>query len=122
MLSPSPKTSPSILNRPSVHSKIMAPLKIAISGGGIASLCLAHCLTSKHPQWEVKIFEAAPELREEGAAIGLGMNAQEALKLMSPSLRESLDDAGGTRMDPSVRIMIVNELETWPWCGLLDQC
>ncbi|EME48631.1 hypothetical protein DOTSEDRAFT_67616 [Dothistroma septosporum NZE10] len=84
----------------------MASLKIAISGGGIASLCLAHCLTRQHPQWEVKVFEAAPELREEGAAIGLGSNAQDALKLMSPSLREALDEAGGTRMDPSVRIMI----------------
>ena len=90
----------------------MAPLKIAISGGGIASLCLAHTLTTSHPQWEVKIFEAAPELREEGAAIGLGMNAQEALKLMSPSLREALDEASGTRMDPSVRIMIVNQHNT----------
>lgn len=86
----------------------MAPFKIAIAGSGIASLCLAHSLISKHPQWEVKIFEAGPELREEGAAIGLGSNAQEALQLMSPSLREALDEAGGTRMDPSVRIMIVN--------------
>lgn len=85
----------------------MERLKIAIAGGGIASLCLAHSLTSKHPEWEVKIFEASPQLREEGAAIGLAANAQEALQLISPSLREALDEAGGVPCVPSVRFMMV---------------
>lgn len=88
----------------------MDNVKIAIAGGGIASLCLAHSLTSQHPEWEVKIFEASPHLREEGAAIGLATNAQEALKLISPTLREGLDEAGGVPCVPAVRIMIVG-----PW-------
>ncbi|KAF2168370.1 hypothetical protein M409DRAFT_65390 [Zasmidium cellare ATCC 36951] len=81
-------------------------LKIAIAGGGIASLCLAHSLTTKHPQWSVKIFEASPQIRDEGAAIGLATNAQEALGLISPSLREALDEAGGVPCVPAVRIMV----------------
>lgn len=82
-------------------------LKIAIAGGGIASLCLAHSLTTKHPQWSVKIFEASPQIRDEGAAIGLATNAQEALGLISPGLREALDEAGGVPCVPAVRIMVV---------------
>ena len=86
----------------------MERLKVAICGGGIASICLAHALINKHPRSEIKIFEANHVFREEGAAIGLGSNAQEALSLISPDLRNALDEAGGTQMDPSVRVMMVS--------------
>ncbi|KAK4504254.1 hypothetical protein PRZ48_005170 [Zasmidium cellare] len=81
-------------------------LRIAIAGGGIASLCLAHSLTTQHPDWSIQIYEASPQIRDEGAAIGLATNAQEALKLISPSLREALDEAGGVECVPAVRIMV----------------
>jgi salicylate hydroxylase len=84
----------------------MEQLKIAICGGGIASLCLAHALC-KHPQLHVTIYEASLTFRDEGAAVGLGSNAQEALRLISPDLRDALDAAGGTIMDPSARLMMV---------------
>ena len=85
----------------------MASLRIAICGGGIASICLAHALTIRHPDWEVKIFEASSTKREQSAAVGLGSNAQEALAMISPDLRKAVDEAGGVRMDPSARIMMV---------------
>lgn len=88
----------------------MERLRVAICGGGVASLCLAHALHEKCPQYEVKIFEASPAFREDGAAVGLGGNAQAALKLISPRLRRALDEAGGTTMDPSVRLMMVRSV------------
>nr|POE49500.1 uncharacterized protein c23c11.06c [Quercus suber] len=84
----------------------MQRLRVAIAGGGIASLCLAHALNKQHPGWEIKIFEGSRELRDEGAAIGLGSNAQQALALISSEIRYALDEAGAVIMDPSVRIMI----------------
>lgn len=86
----------------------MQELKIAISGGGIASLCLAYALARRHPQWDIKVFEAGESSRDEGAALGLGENAQAALALISPELRNALDEAGAVRMDPSVRVMMVS--------------
>lgn len=86
----------------------MTKLRLAIAGGGISSLCLAHALTTKRKdQWEVKIFEASSTKREQSAAVGLGSNAQEALAMISPDLRKAVDEAGGVRMDPSARIMMV---------------
>ena len=85
----------------------MERLNIAICGSGLASLCLAHAL-SKHTHLQVKIFEASPVFRDDGAAYGLGSNAQEALALISPELRNALDEAGGVRMDPSLRLMMVS--------------
>lgn len=84
----------------------MNRLKIAIIGSGIASSCLAYALC-QCSNLEVKIFEASNAFREDGAAIGLGSNAQEALKLISP-IRESLGKAGGVRMQPSVRLIMVS--------------
>lgn len=88
----------------------MAPpqlLRIAIIGAGISSVCLEQALT-KHACLSVRVFEASTVLREDGAGIGLGSNAQEALRMMSPDLRTALDEAGGTVMEPSARIMMVN--------------
>ena len=60
----------------------MEKIKIAICGGGIASLCLAHALIVQHSQWEVRVFEASAEPRNESAAIGLEYNSQLALSLI----------------------------------------
>ena len=88
----------------------MEQVQIAICGSGIAGLCLAHALLRRQPQWQIRIFEASETLREEGAAVGLGSNAQEALALISPEIRQALDDAGGVRMDPTLRVMIVSHV------------
>ena len=81
-------------------------ISIAICGGGIAAVCLAYGLL-QHAHLDVKIYEANQILREDGAAVGLGGNAQEALQLLGPEMRAALDKAGGTRMTPSIRYMMV---------------
>lgn len=91
-------------------NKEMEKLKIAICGGGITSLCLAYALTASDERWAVKIFEASSVYREESAAIGLGCNGQQAVALISPSLRTALDEAGGVRMDPSARVLMASVL------------
>lgn len=89
----------------------MSKLRLAISGGGIASICLAHALVAQHPQWDVKVFEARAdaELRDDGGAFGLASNAQTALALISADLRAALDEAGAVRMDPSFRLMMASD-------------
>jgi salicylate hydroxylase len=82
-------------------------LKIAICGAGITGICLSRGL-SKYKHLDVTCYEASATFRDEGAAIGLGGNAQEALRLIDPKLREALGEAGGTPMVPAVRVMIVS--------------
>ncbi|ROV97817.1 hypothetical protein VPNG_08659 [Cytospora leucostoma] len=69
------------------------PIRIAISGGGLAGACLIHALI-KHPHLDVHIFESAAEFRESGAAVGIARNALTALDLIGPSAAESLKRAG----------------------------
>lgn len=69
------------------------PLRIAISGGGLAGASLIHALV-KHPHLDVHIFESASAFKESGAAVGIARNALSALDLIGPSAAESLKRAG----------------------------
>lgn len=85
-------------------------LHVGICGAGVASLCLAFKL-SQLPHFKVDIYEARAESGEDGAAFGLGINAQKAMFLIAPEIREALDKAGGTIMEPAARfIMVCGEL------------
>lgn len=76
----------------------MAPsIRIAIIGGGLAGASLIHALI-KSPHLDVRIFEAAPEFKEAGMAIGISRNAQAALRLIGPSAEQCLDQAGAVPM------------------------
>lgn len=76
----------------------MAPsIRIAIIGGGLAGASLIHALI-KSPHLDVHIFEAAPEFKEAGMAIGIARNAQAALRLIGPSAEQCLDKAGAVPM------------------------
>lgn len=72
------------------------PIRIAISGGGIAGASLFHALL-KHDHLDVHIFESAPQFREAGAAVGLTSNAQQALGLLGASATESFKRAGAVQ-------------------------
>jgi salicylate hydroxylase len=52
--------------------------RIAIIGGGIGGLTAAHALRRRG--FEVRVYEAAPELKEIGAGVWLGPNAMKALR------------------------------------------
>jgi salicylate hydroxylase len=60
------------------------PLSVAIVGGGIAGLTLAHGLlkSNLYPT----IFERDASLREIGAGIGFTPNAERAMKLLDPHI------------------------------------
>lgn len=69
------------------------PIRVAISGGGIAGASLLHALL-KCPNLDVHIFESAAAFKEAGAAIGLPRQALRALELIGPSATKCLYDAG----------------------------
>ena len=52
--------------------------RIAIIGGGIGGLTAARALLLRG--FDVRVFEAAPELKEIGAGVALGPNAMKALR------------------------------------------
>jgi len=52
--------------------------RIAIIGGGIGGLTAARALLRRG--FEVRVYEAAPELKEIGAGVALGPNAMKALR------------------------------------------
>src|ERR1700682_5159934 len=52
--------------------------RIVVIGGGIGGLTVAHALRRRG--FEVKVYEAAPELKEIGAGVALGPNAMKALR------------------------------------------
>lgn len=60
------------------------PIRIAITGGGLAGASLIFGLL-KHPHLDVHIFESAPAFRETGASVGIGRNALSALDLLGAS-------------------------------------
>lgn len=69
------------------------PIRIAISGGGLAGASLIHALI-KHPHLDVHIFESASAFKESGAAVGIARNGLTALDLIGPAAAESLKRAG----------------------------
>ncbi len=52
--------------------------RIAVIGGGIGGLTAAHALRLRG--FDVRVYEAAPELREIGAGVALAPNAMKALR------------------------------------------
>ncbi|HEY5389371.1 MAG TPA: FAD-dependent monooxygenase [Solirubrobacteraceae bacterium] len=54
--------------------------RIAIIGGGIGGLTAAQALVKRG--FEVRVYEAAPELKEIGAGVALGPNAMKALRAL----------------------------------------
>ncbi|KAI8956907.1 salicylate hydroxylase [Daldinia sp. FL1419] len=88
-------------------------IRVAIIGGGLAGATLANALI-KVPHLDLDLYESAPEFSERGAAVGLSSNAQRALDQILPSMKESLDKAGGVPMNSS-RIV----LGSGPYSGSL---
>ncbi|KUI67899.1 Salicylate hydroxylase [Cytospora mali] len=78
------------------------PLRVAISGGGLAGASLLHALL-QYKHLDVHIFESAKEFREAGIAIGMSRNALAALDLLGQS--QCLEQAGAVPMR-GVRFML----------------
>src|SRR5437763_15332391 len=53
-------------------------MRVAVIGGGIGGLTAARALLRRG--FEVRVYEAAPELKEIGAGVALGPNAMKALR------------------------------------------
>ncbi|KAK3319049.1 hypothetical protein B0H66DRAFT_255486 [Apodospora peruviana] len=76
-----------------------APFRIAIIGGGIGGIVTAlflHHFCSQKAEIEIDIYEQAPQYREIGAGIGLGVNATKLL-VQIPGLVEAINTISGTR-------------------------
>lgn len=85
----------------------MAPsIRIAIIGGGLAGASLIHALI-KSSHLDIHVFEAAPEFREAGMAIGIAQNAPAALRLIGASAEQCLDEAGAVPMK-GVKFMLAH--------------
>lgn len=82
----------------------LRPIRIAISGGGLAGASLLQALM-QYPHLDVHLFESAPELRADGIAMGVTRNAQAALDLIGPPAPQLLKRAGAVAMR-GVRFMI----------------
>ncbi|KAI3338691.1 hypothetical protein F4824DRAFT_458535 [Ustulina deusta] len=80
------------------------PIRIAISGGGLAGASLMQALL-QYPHLDVHVFESAPAFKEAGLAIGVTRNAQAALDLIGPPAPQLLKRAGAVPMQ-GVRFMI----------------
>ncbi|KAF3061748.1 Salicylate hydroxylase [Daldinia childiae] len=80
------------------------PIRIAISGGGLAGASLLQALL-KFSHLDVHIFESASAFKESGMAIGIARNALAALELIGPSATECLERAGAVPMK-GVRFML----------------
>ncbi|KAF2792070.1 hypothetical protein K505DRAFT_418692 [Melanomma pulvis-pyrius CBS 109.77] len=76
------------------------PIKIAISGGGLAGATLANALL-KYPHLDMNIFESAPEFSERSAAVGIAANAQAALAEIGGVVADVIERAGGVTMTSS---------------------
>ncbi|KAF2636960.1 hypothetical protein P280DRAFT_532497 [Massarina eburnea CBS 473.64] len=76
------------------------PIKIAISGEGLAGATLANALL-KHPQLDVHIFESASEFSERGAVVGIANIAQATLSEIRGTVENVLERAGGVTMTSS---------------------
>ena len=86
-----------------------SPINIAVNGGGFAGAIMARSLL-KYPQFNVHIYESASTFQERGAAVGLANNALQALEMIDPKLRQTLDDAGGVRSHATKSIIVSDSL------------
>ncbi|KAI0890387.1 salicylate hydroxylase [Annulohypoxylon maeteangense] len=73
-------------------------IRVGIVGGGLAGATLANALIV-HSHLDIELFEASHEFSERGAAVGLSVNAQNALRQIIPSIREFLAKAGAVDMN-----------------------
>lgn len=80
------------------------PIRVAISGGGLAGASLLHALL-KYPHIDAHIFESSAAFKEAGMAIGVTRNALAALDLMGSSTTQSLERAGAVAMQ-GVRFLL----------------
>ncbi|AEO63856.1 uncharacterized protein THITE_123358 [Thermothielavioides terrestris NRRL 8126] len=74
-----------------------APIRVAISGGGLAGASLIRALL-KYPHIDVHIFESSAAFKEAGMAVGVTRNALAALDLMGSSAAQCLERAGAVAM------------------------
>ncbi|KAG2492707.1 hypothetical protein HYH03_009120 [Edaphochlamys debaryana] len=65
-------------------------LDIAVVGGGPAGLAAALALLAAAPEAKVKVFEAAPAYREQGAGVLVQANGGRALEAIDPALLHRL--------------------------------
>ena len=88
------------------------PTDIAIVGGGFAGLALAVGL-QKYPHINVQVYEGAHEFSEVGAGVVLGPNAQRAMTMIHPTIKEGYDRRAGFAVDPP------DENGLYPWMTLI---
>lgn len=81
-------------------------MHVSVIGGGISGASIASALTNC-PNLTVNVYEGGAAIREMGAAIGFGINAQTALKMIDPILFKALFDAGGNASDGYMRHLVV---------------
>lgn len=76
------------------HAK---PLRIAIVGGGIGGLCAALSLHHHCPEGSIHIdvYKQAPEYKEIGAGLGIGVNAAKLLHRIG--VGDAVNDISGHR-------------------------
>lgn len=82
------------------------PIRIAISGGGLAGATLLYALLPQ-PHLDVHIFESTSAVKESGAALGIGSNAQAALELISAT--QCLERAGAVQQKAAQAMMGLGE-------------
>ena len=75
-------------------------IRIAISGGGLAGAAIARALYQQR-HIELNVYEGAPVFSEKGMAIGLAINAQQALSQLVPDAEDLLQRAGAVTLNSS---------------------
>ena len=74
----------------------MPPLKILISGGGVAGPCLAWWLNQASVDAQITILERAPQPRESGQAVDIRGVAVDVMKAMG--LEQAVRDKNTTEV------------------------
>lgn len=100
----------------------VTPIRLAIIGGGLAGASLANALISiEHV--DISLYESGPTFSERGAAVGLAVNAQNALSdIMSTEAAAFLKGkAGGVSMNSTRIMMVSNCLPIYDILGGADE-
>ncbi|KAI4597318.1 hypothetical protein KJ359_004424 [Pestalotiopsis sp. 9143b] len=79
-------------------------IRIAIIGGGLAGATVTNALF-RLQQLDIHVFESTPNFSERGAAVGLSVNAQQALNQILPDYEDMLEKAGAVPMSSSRTIL-----------------
>lgn len=80
-------------------------IRIAIIGGGLAGATVTNALF-RLQQLDIHVFESTPNFSERGAAVGLSVNAQQALNQILPDYEDMLEKAGAVPMSSSRTILV----------------